>query len=137
MSAARNKQPHETTTCPWCSATIPVEVATCPSCSASLRDAVDGDVVGVTAVDLAATSRVARIKPGRLAVWLGADRTTEDPALAGRIEPPSEDVRREMLKMELAALDAELEAKKQQLEAERSLPPEDAVEDDRPEPTAG
>src|SRR5215204_3341702 len=95
-----------TATCPWCSATVPGEAAKCPSCGASLRDAADGDVLGVTQIDVAATTKMARLKPGRLAGWLGAEPTTENPELTGRIEPPSEEVRREMLKLELAAIDA-------------------------------
>ena len=127
MTDARKKQAEETTTCSWCSATIPVDASKCPSCGAALRDGADGDVAGVTQVDLAATSRLARMKPpGRIATWLGAERTTDNPELSGKIEPPSEEVRKEMLRLELAAIDAEIEAKNALLEAERSLPPEDA-----------
>jgi predicted amidophosphoribosyltransferase len=61
MSDARKKSSGETTTCSWCSAVIPVEAATCPSCGAALRDAADGDVAGVTQVDIAATYRHARM----------------------------------------------------------------------------
>ncbi|MFL5708792.1 MAG: hypothetical protein ACJ77Y_07360, partial [Chloroflexota bacterium] len=88
MSPSR-KPSDETATCPWCSAQVPAEAARCPSCNAALRDAADGDVLGVTLVDLAAASRLARLKPpGRIARRLGAARTTENPELAGRIEPP-------------------------------------------------
>ena len=128
MTAPRKKATEETTTCSWCSATVPLEAAKCPSCGAALRDAVDGDVLGVTQVDLAATSTLARLgKPSRLATWLGAEATTENPDLSGRIEPPSEEVRQEMLRLELAALDAEIEARNAQLEAERALAPDDAI----------
>ena len=126
MSDARKKAAAETTICPWCSAAVPIDASKCPSCGAALRDAADGDVAGVTQVDVAATSRLARMKPpGRIAMWLGAERTTDNPALAGKIEPPSEDVRKEMLRLELEAIEAEIAAKNAQLEAERSLPPED------------
>ena len=125
MSAANDQPGAETATCSWCSATVPAEAARCPSCGAALRDGADGDVAGVTQVDLQATSRLARLKPpGRIAMWLGAEKTTEDPQLTGRIEPPSEAVRREMLQLELAAIDAEIEAKNAQLEAERLLSPD-------------
>ena len=134
MSPARSKagasgagRSGEPTTCPWCSATVASDAAKCPSCGASLRDAAEGDVLGVTQIDLAATSKLARMKPGRLAGWLGADTTTENPALTGRIEPPSEEVRREMLKLELAAIDAELEAKRLAA-AQPDLPLDDAPE---------
>jgi len=120
------KPSDEMATCPWCSAQVPAEASRCPSCNAALRDAADGDVLGVTQVDLAAASRLARLKPpGRIAMLLGAEKTTENPELSGRIEPPSDEVRAEMLRLELAAIDAEIQAKNAQLEAERSLPPEE------------
>jgi ribosomal protein L40E len=126
MSDAPKKAAAETTICPWCSAAVPIDASKCPSCGAALRDAADGDVAGVTQVDVAATSRLARMKPpGRIAMWLGAERTTDNPALAGKIEPPSEEVRKEMLRLELEAIEAEIASKNAQLEAERSLPPED------------
>ena len=131
MSPARKKRSEEsgaTATCPWCSATVPVEAAKCPSCGAALRDAVDGDVLGVTAVDVAATTKLARLsKPGRLATWLGAEETAVSPELTGRIEEPSEEVKKEMLRLELAAIDAEIEAKRAIVEENSKLPPEDAV----------
>jgi hypothetical protein len=130
MSPARSKAARsggETSTCPWCSATVPSDAAKCPSCGASLRDAADGEILGVTQIDVAATTKMARMKPGRLAGWLGADTTTEKPELSGRIEPPSEEVRREMLKLELAAIDAEIEAKRLAA-AQQELPSEDAPE---------
>jgi len=126
MSAAKNPSSGETSICPWCSATVPAEASRCPSCNAALRDGVDDEVPGVTQVDLKAASRLSRLKPpGRVAMWLGAERTTENPELSGRIEPPSEEVRKEMLRIELAAIDAEIEAKQTLAEAQRNLPPED------------
>ena len=116
----------ETTTCPWCSAAVPAAAAKCPSCGASLRDAVDGDILGVTQVDPAAIGRAARARPGRLATWLGAESTLDSPDLERRVEPPSEEVRREMLRIELAAIDAEIEAKAAAAAAQKDLPPDDA-----------
>jgi hypothetical protein len=126
MSPARKKPSGETITCPWCSATVPVEAAICPSCGAQLREAAEGDVLGVTQIDPSAVSRVRRVKPRRLTSWLTGDSPSEDEA-GGKIEPPSPDVRREMLKLELAAIDAELEAKAAQAQANRTLPPDDAA----------
>ena len=126
MSPAKKTSSGETSTCPWCSAEVPAEASRCPSCNAALRDGVDDEVPGVTQVDLSAASRLSRLKPpGRVAMWLGAERTTENPELTGRIEPPSEEVRKEMLRLELAAIEAEIEAKKTQAEAQAMLPPED------------
>ena len=140
MSAAADPSSQDMATCPWCSASVPMEVSRCPSCGAALRDGADGDVAGVTQVDLAATSRLARLKPpGRIAMWLGAERTIENPELSGQIEPPSDEVRKEMLRLELAAIDAEIEAKNAQLEAERKLAGEEdgAVPSPDAPPAAG
>ncbi len=133
MSAARQKAGDESAICPWCSAAVPADAAKCPSCGASLRDGATGDVLGVTQVDMAATSRLARMsraKPGRLATWLGAESTTDNPELGGHIAPPSEEVRKEMLRLELAAIEAEIEARTTHAEAQKALPPEDAAEAD-------
>lgn len=134
----------ETVTCPWCSATVPLEVSTCPSCGAALRDAVSGDIAGVTQIDPGAVLRTKRIKPRGLAAWLVGEREAEEAAI-GKVEPPSEAVRREMLRLELAAIDAELEAKRVAAEANRelglddpTLPVEAAVDAaDAPEHAAG
>jgi hypothetical protein len=133
MSPARKKSSGETTTCPWCSSAVPVEATTCPSCGASLRDAVEGDVAGVTQIDLAAVAGIKRIKTRRITSWLTGDGDAEDET-GGKVEPPSEEVRREMLRLKLAAIDAELEAKALQAAAQRDLPPDDATE---PEPKSG
>lgn len=117
-----------TETCPWCSANVTVNAATCPSCGASLREAADGEILGVTQIDPAAVSRASRIKPGRLATWLGADNTDDSSELGGSVEPASREVREEMLRLELAAIDAEIEAKKQAAEAQKLLPADDAPE---------
>jgi hypothetical protein len=127
MSPARSSKPSgETTTCPWCSATVPVEAATCPSCGAQLREAAEGDIPGITQIDPSAVSRARRVKPRRLTSWLTGDTPVEEEETGGKIEPPSPDVRREMLKLELAAIDAELEAKAAAAAANTDLPPEDA-----------
>jgi hypothetical protein len=120
-----------TETCPWCSATVSATAATCPSCGASLREAAEGDILGVTQIDPGAVSRASRIKPGRLATWLGADSTDDTANLGGNVEPPSKEVREEMLRLELAAIDAEIEAKKQAAEAQKLVP--DDLTDDVPE----
>ena len=124
MSPAR-KTGGEKITCPWCSASVPAASATCPSCGAQLRDAAEGDILGVTQIDPSAVSRVRRVKPRRLTAWLTGEGPVEDESTGGKIEPPSEDVRREMLRLELAAIDAELEAKAAQAAANRELPPDE------------
>lgn len=129
MSPARKKDDEskasgQTTTCPWCSATVPAEAATCPSCGAQLRDVAEGDILGVTQIDPSAASRLRRIKPRRITAILTGDGTVDEEA-GGRVEPPSEAVRREMLRLELAAIDAEIEAKAQQAKAQQELPLDD------------
>jgi len=128
VSPARKKPTGETTTCPWCSATVPIEAATCPSCGAQLREAAEGDVLGVTQIDPSAVARVKRIKPRRITAWLTGDGPAEEDEGGGKIEPLSDEVKREMLRLELAAIDAELEAKATQAAANRDLPPDDAAE---------
>ena len=110
----------ETATCPWCSATVPVAVATCPSCGAALRDAADGDIAGVTRIDPGAVLRTKRIKRSGLAAWLVGERESEEVA-TGKVEAPSDEVRKEMLRLELAAIDAELDAKAAAAVANREL----------------
>jgi hypothetical protein len=133
MSPGRKKDDEgaaigETTTCPWCSATVSATAVTCPSCGASLRDEADGEIAGVTQIDPEAVARVRRIKPRRLTSWLTGDGSVDDES-GGTVEPPTEEVRREMLRIELAAIDAEIEAKAQQVAAQRDLPLDDAAID--------
>lgn len=126
----------ESSTCPWCSATVPPAASTCPSCGASLKEAAEGDILGVTQVDPTAISRASRIRPGRLATLLGAEKPDEPDDLGGRVEPPSREVREEMLRLELAAIDAELEARATQAAANRELPREDQLMADVPASSA-
>ena len=122
----------ETETCPWCSATVPVAATTCPSCGAALRDAAPGDIAGVTQIDPSAVLKTKRIKRSGLAAWLVGEREAEEPSV-GKVEPPSEEVRREMLRLELAAIDAELDAKTAAAEANREL----GIDTTAPEPARG
>jgi RNA polymerase subunit RPABC4/transcription elongation factor Spt4 len=112
----------ETATCPWCSATVPTEAMTCPSCGASLRDAAAGEVLGVTQVDPAAVARAKQIRSARnIAVFLGVGDGPAAAEMTGKVEPLSEAVRQEMLRLELAAIDAEIEAKSKEAAAQRAL----------------
>ena len=129
-AAAATKAAGKTTTCPWCSADVAGAATTCPSCGASLTEGPAGDIAGLTQIDPAAVSRASRIKPGRLASWLGAEAAADSPDLGGRVAPPSQEVREEMLRLQLAALDAELEAAKaSQAAAELENLPENLPED--------
>lgn len=114
--------------CPWCSAELPTGTGTtCPACGASLTGADDAQVPGVTSVDAMAVIDAVR-SPGRprnrFVAWLsGAEPETAEPAPAGSVAPPSNDVRREMLRMQMAAelqelsSEAELRAAEEAIEA--------------------
>jgi hypothetical protein len=127
-TTAAPETPAANETCPWCSAAVSASASTCPSCGASLRDAVDEDILGVTQIDPSAVSRASRIKPGRIATLLGAENTEDPTDLGGHVEPASKEVREEMLRLELAAIDAEIEARQQAVEAEKKLQDEASPE---------
>src|SRR3954469_20082179 len=91
------------TVCPWCSAAVTPETAVCPSCLAILRSDEEHDLPGVTSVD--AASLLTRRAPQRskLLAWLGGDEV-EPPATIAEVDAiarPDEDVKREILRLEL------------------------------------
>jgi hypothetical protein len=101
--------------CPWCSATLPsADVERCPSCGAALKEP-DAAVPGVTQIDVDAIlkSRSPAQKPRGLIGWLSGeyDAGKAEAPPPGTLEPPDEAVRREMLRLELAALEAEVLAR--------------------------
>lgn len=114
--------------CPWCSAPLPDPAAeTCPSCGATLTSAAPADgLPGVTTLDteaiLRARSAVSRPRSRLLSFITGEpDEAPPLPLSAESLAPPSEEVRREMLRMEIAAEVADLEAEVQSLETEARL----------------
>lgn len=133
-------------TCPWCSAPVPSADATvCPSCSATLVSEGELQLPGVTALDAEAIVRAAREiraprRRSRLLSWLSGDDDEDEPegsAPPGSIEPPSADVRREMLRLQLAAEVANLQAEVDALEADAGhLPGADDEGHARAEPEA-
>jgi hypothetical protein len=116
--------------CPWCSSALPDGAERCPSCGAALRESqpsAEPDIPGVTQVDPGLRVRRPLSRPNRLVGWL-ADVDTEPASTidlaapsgggaasdlgapdAASVEPPSDDVRREIRRLELEALKAELE----------------------------
>src|SRR4051794_34833503 len=101
-----------TTVCPWCSAAVTPETAICPSCLAILRSDEEHDLPGVTSVD--AASLLTRRPPQRskLLAWLGGDEV-EPPATIAEVDAiarPDEDVKREILRLELEARISNLQA---------------------------
>ena len=130
--------------CNWCSAVLPSDHETvCPSCGATLLE--DGDTAGVpglTAIDAEAilrNARAAKAKPrSRLLGWISGDYEDEAVGAAaapGSLAPPSADVRREMLRLELEAQVANAQAEVEAMAADaaveegRSLAPGDVDED--------
>ncbi|MBI2763938.1 MAG: hypothetical protein HYX54_09360 [Chloroflexi bacterium] len=109
--------------CPWCSAILSsADDARCPSCSAALRDAADKELPGVTAIDHEAIlrSRKPPAKPGGLIGWLSGSyqEAPEASPAPETFSPPDPAVKREMLRMELAAIEARVEAQRAEIEAE-------------------
>lgn len=118
--------------CPWCSSVVPAAAERCPSCGAALREvqaSAEDAIPGVTHVDPVLGMRRQIQRPNRLVGWL-ADVDTEptptadlairpgpaagaalEGAGAASVAPPSDEVKREMRRLELEALRAELEAR--------------------------
>ena len=102
--------------CPWCSAELPSPaLESCPSCGASLVPTAPDDVPGVTQVDLEALRRgppIVQHPRGLLGLISGEYPVEEQVAPHSVLAPPPDDVRREMLRMEIEAAQAELAAVK-------------------------
>jgi hypothetical protein len=113
--------------CMWCSAPLSSEnEATCPSCGATLIEEADHQVPGVTAIDAEAIVRGARAtRPksrSRIMSWISGEyQEDEKPAPPGSLAPPPIEVRREMLRLELAAQVANLQAEAGAIAAEAAL----------------
>jgi hypothetical protein len=111
--------------CPWCSTELPEsDIATCPKCGAHLVGDEASLVPGLTSIDAEAILR-ARAAAGnrgrsRLLAWLGGDSDEPPPGLetGTSLSPPTLEVRREMLRLELAAAEADLRAEVEALRAE-------------------
>ncbi len=105
-----------TASCPWCSEPLPApDAPDCPSCGAHLLGGEDVEVPGVTAIDpalarIAATPMKVKRTFGSLLVGdeneIPPPTEAEMPALAR----PDAEVRREMLRLEMEARLAELQA---------------------------
>ncbi len=114
--------------CPWCSANYTGDPETCPSCGAALAvdPATDPALPGLTAIDAAAIVRaktpVARPR-NRLLSWISGEYPETSPSAteAGALAPPDPSVRREMLRLELEAEVANLQAEAGALMAEATL----------------
>jgi hypothetical protein len=120
--------------CPWCSNVVPSEATTCPSCGAALKEPAADDepaIPGVTSIDPTTPTRRAIARPNRLVRLIAGDLDEPPPpppvrlpggtaapgndlldgAGPASVAPPSAEVRREMARLELEAIKAELEAR--------------------------
>jgi hypothetical protein len=114
--------------CGWCSAELPSRTVTeCPSCGATLVGEGEPQVPGVTALDADAIIRGKRPIPrprSRLLAWISGDEAEPEggsPATPGSLAPPPPEVAAEMLRLEIAAEVADLEAEAGSLAAEAEL----------------
>ncbi len=112
--------------CPWCSAAIVPGSPTCASCGASLESEEDRDVPGLTAVDTAILRGEKKEQPApsrnRLLSWISGDYTVEPapltPSEAQALAPPDPEVQREIIRLELEAEVANLQAEADSLLSE-------------------
>jgi hypothetical protein len=118
----------EASICPWCSATYTGEPEHCPSCGAGLATdpATDQSLPGLTAIDPAALARAKTPSPrprNRIMSWISGEYPDEGgaPAEAGALAPPDLAVRREILRLELEAEVANLQAEADALLAEAKV----------------
>src|SRR6476619_8155822 len=109
--------------CPWCSAAVVPGSPTCPSCGAILESDEDRDVPGLTAVDPGALRPEAKpASRNRLLSWISGeypdDARAESASEAQALAPPDAEVQREILRLELEAEVANLEAERDSLLSE-------------------
>jgi len=116
------------TICPWCSATLPSDdEVSCPSCGATLTADVEPQLPGVTAIDAQAIARASqapvRQSRSRLLSWISGEYDAGEgaPADSGALAPPDGAVKREILRLELEAEVANLQAENDSLVAEARL----------------
>ena len=106
------------TTCQWCSAELPApDVERCPSCGATLTSATgtEPELPGLTALDprAIAGARSGDARPrSRILSFLTGDMPPDagGPLDPSSVAPPSDAVRREMLRLQIDAERADLEA---------------------------
>ena len=115
------------THCPWCSVLLPEPgVEQCPSCGAALTAVPDSpaEIKGVTTLDteaiLRARSEVSKPRYNRLLSFITGEVPvdTSTPAAAEVFAPPPDDVRREMLRLQMEAERADLVAETVALKAD-------------------
>jgi hypothetical protein len=115
------------THCPWCSVLLPEPgIEQCPACGAALTAVPNSptEIKGVTTLDteaiLRGRSELSRPRGNRLLSFITGEIPvdTSTPAAAEVFAPPSEDVRREMLRLQMAAQRADQVAETVALKAD-------------------
>jgi hypothetical protein len=115
------------THCPWCSVLLPEPgVELCPACGAALTAVPNSpaEIKGVTTLDteaiLRARSEVSKPRYNRLMSFITGEVPvdTSTPAAAEVFAPPPEDVRREMMRLQMDAQRADLVAETVALKAD-------------------
>ena len=123
----------------WCSAVLPdPAAATCPSCGATLiGDGEAAGVPGLTAIDADAILRNARgtgrTKPrSGILGWISGEYPVDESAVATpeSLAPPTADVRREMLRLELEAQVANAQAEVEAMAADEAIAEGNAIPKD-------
>jgi hypothetical protein len=138
-------RPEPDARCPWCSAALKNNPARCPSCGASLHEDPSAEIPGVTQLDPAAGA-VARPAPRSRSLlgWLSGEyEPSEGAGERESVSPPSDEVRAEMARLEMEAIQAEIEAAAAVETAERNgaaqatevAEPAEAAEAAEPAPT--
>ena len=107
--------------CPWCSAQLAPEATVCPSCGANLTSDEEHELPGVTAIDHELL-RSTKKSPGRSRIlsWISGEYEPEGQSQveAGALQPPDPNVQREILRLQLEAEVANLQAEADALYAE-------------------
>jgi hypothetical protein len=107
--------------CPWCSATVVPGSPTCASCGAILESDEDRDLPGLTAVDPAALRPESKpVTRNRLLSWISGEYPDDAPSPneAQALAPPDAEVQREIIRLELEAEVANLQAERDALLSE-------------------
>jgi|GEM_PF-1759302 len=111
--------------CPWCSASYEGDPERCPSCDATLSGdaAADPALPGLTAIDAAALVRSkepVKKSRNRLLSWISGEYPDQglDKVEAGALAPPDPAVRREILRLEIQAEVASLQAEADAMRAD-------------------
>jgi hypothetical protein len=110
---SRSTDPASGSVCPWCSAVLTPDAVICPSCGANLAADEEHELPGVTAVDQDVVRGLKKTASrSRLLSWISGEYEATGPSVveAGALAPPDPEVQREILRLEIAAEVANLQA---------------------------